>query len=170
MLRLEGLCSVALGLALAIVAFPGLLVDYPAPWVGLLFVPAVLILLGGYAALRHDVPFLRPGEWLTTRPLAGARDGRSGLARRPLVRRLGIETAVWIVAGCAWVILTGSSGLLFFGTGLASVAYGLLQMVPSARRVTAEEGSTGAIFVVARRPGFGTPELGIRSGRSSPGR
>lgn len=162
MLRLEGLCSVALGLALAIVAFPGLIVDYPAAWAGLLFVPVLLIALGAYAVLRRGASPARPGEWLTTRPLDEARPGRSGLPRRPLVRRLGIETAAWIVGGCAWVILTGSSGLLFFGAGLASITYGLLQGVPSSRRVGEAEAEAGETFVVARRPGFGTPELGVR--------
>lgn len=178
MLRLEGLCSVALGLALALVAFPGLVVDYAAPWVGLLFAPLVIVALGGYAVFRRGASPARPGEWLTTRPLDGARPGRSALLRRPLVRRLEIETGAWIVGGCAWVILTGSSGLLFFGTGLASIAYGLLQAVPSARRVAAVEAAAGETFVVARRPGFGTPELGVRpgpggrerSGRSAAGR
>ncbi len=162
MLRLEGLCSVVLGLALAIVAFPGWLVDYPAPWAGPLFVPVMLGALAAYAALRRGVSPLRPAEWLTARPLSGATPGRRALPRPPLVRRLVIETGVWIVGGTAWVLITGSSGLLFFGTGLASAAYGVLQAGPSARRVAAVQASTGTTFVVARRPGFGSPELGVR--------
>ncbi len=160
LLRFEGTCSVVLGLALAALAFPGWLVSYPAPWVGFLFVPAVLLALGAWAVLRRGASPWRPAEWLTARPLSTALGERRALPAEPLRRRLVIETTVWIVAAGAWILLFRSSGLLFFGTGLASAAYGLLQAVPSARRVAEVETRSGETFVVARRPGFGTPELG----------
>ena len=160
LLRFEGTCSVVLGLALAALAFPGWLVSYPAPWTGLLFVPAVVLALGSWAVLRRGASPWRPAEWLTARPLSTALSERRALAAEPLRRRLVIETTVWIAAAGAWIVLSRSSGLLFFGTGLASAAYGLLQAFPSARRVAAVEARSGETFVVARRPGFGTPELG----------
>ncbi|MDP9383702.1 MAG: hypothetical protein M3P50_00430, partial [Actinomycetota bacterium] len=64
-LRLEGWCSIVLGLALAALAFPGLLVSYDKWWIGLLFVPGVLLALGGWAAARRGVPLGAPGRWLT---------------------------------------------------------------------------------------------------------
>ncbi|CAA9516318.1 MAG: hypothetical protein AVDCRST_MAG45-2222 [uncultured Solirubrobacterales bacterium] len=165
LLRFEGTCSVVLGLALAALAFPGLLVSYPAAWTGLLFVPAVLLVLGAWAVLRRGSSPWRPGEWLTARPLATATGERRALPSGPLRRRLIVETTIWILAAGAWILLARSSGLVFFGTGLASAAYGLLQAVPSARRVAAVEARSGETFVIARRPGFGTPELGTLPAR-----
>ena len=169
LLRFEGTCSIVLGLALAALAFPGWLVSYPAPWAGLLFVPAVLLALGAFAVVRRGASPWRPSQWLTARPLSTAASGRSALPAPQLRRRLVVETAIWMVAAGAWIALTGSSGLLFFGTGLASAAYGVLQALPSARRVAAVEASSGETFVVARRPGFGTPELGAVGVPEPPG-
>jgi len=159
-LRLEGLCSIVLGLALALLAFPGLLVSYTAWWVGLAFVPATLLGLGGWAALRRGVPLTAPGRWLTDRPLAGARPERPGLDPARLRRRLLVETAIWIVAVGLWVVLARSSGLLIFGTGLASAAFGAVQAFPARARVRACERERGVGYVVAERPGLGTPSLG----------
>jgi hypothetical protein len=169
LLRFEGTCSIVLGLALATLAFPGWLVSYPAAWAGLLFVPAVLLALGAFAVVRRGASPWRPSQWLTARPLSTAASGRSALPAPQLRRRLVVETAIWMVAAGAWIALTGSSGLLFFGTGLASAAYGVLQALPSARRVAAVEASSGETFVVARRPGFGTPELGAVGVPEPPG-
>ncbi len=91
-LRLEGWCSIVLGLALAVVAFPGLLLDADGAAWGLLFVPGVLVVLGGWAALRRGIPLSQPGRWLTDRPLAGARPGRPALDAAGLRRRLVLET------------------------------------------------------------------------------
>ena len=162
-LRWEGGGSVVLGLALALVAVPGLVVSYDAWWVGLLFVPAVLLALGGWAAARGTASLLDPGGWLTARPLAGATPGRAGLPEGRLRRRLAVESGLWIVLVCGWVLLARQSGLLVFGTGLASVAYGLVQVLGSAARVRAVERERGASFVVARRPGLGLPELGVEA-------
>ncbi len=156
-LRLEGLSSIVLGLVLAAVAVPGLSRD--DAW-ALLLVPAVLVLLAAIGR-RGGARLGRPGEWLTARPLDGARAGVPALPAGPLRRRLLIETAVWIAAGSAWVLLADSSHGLFLGTGLASVAFGLLQAVLSRGRVLDEERARGTRFAVAERTGLGLPRLGI---------
>lgn len=158
----EGGCSIVLGLALALVAFPGLLVSYRAWWVGLLFVPATLLALGAFAALRRGVPLGRPGRWLTERPLGGAAADREGLDERPLIRRLVLETTLWIVGVTVWVVLARSSGLLIFGTGLASAAFGAVQAFPARARVGARERLDQSEFLVSQRPGLGTPTLAVR--------
>ena len=160
-LRWEGSCSVVLGLALALVAFPGLLVDYDGAAYGLLFVPGVLLLLGGWAAVRRGVPLGAPGRWLTERPLDGAAPGASPLEPGRLKRRLVVETAIWIVAVTAWVVLARQSGLLIFGTGLASAAFGAVQAFASRARVARADRERGAVHRVARRPGLGTPALTV---------
>jgi len=160
-LRLEGWCSIVLGLALAAVAFPGLLLDYDGAAWALLFVPGVLLVLGGWAALRRGIPLARPGRWLTDRPLARAEPGRPALDAARLRRRLLAETAIWIAAVTAWVLVGARDGLLILGTGLASAAFGAVQAFPAAARVRAEEAARGVRYVVARRPGLGTPDLGM---------
>ena len=158
-LSLEGRCSIALGLALALVSFPGLLLDWDGAAYGLLFVPAVLLALGGFAALRRGVGLLDAGAWLTGRPLAGATPGREPLGTPKLRRRLVVETAVWIVAVTAWVLVGASDGLLIFGTGLASAAYGAVQAFASRARVLRTESERGEQYLVAERPGIGLPHL-----------
>lgn len=163
-LALEGSCSIVLGLALALVSFPGLLLEWDGAAWGLLFIPAVLAGLGGFAALRRGVAPLDVGGWLTARPLAGARPDRAPAAVGPLRRRLVVETAIWIVAVTAWVVVGASDGLLIFGTGLASAAYGAVQALASRGRVIAVEREQGATYLVAERPGIGLPHLTTRSG------
>lgn len=158
-LALEGRCSIVLGLALALVSFPGLLLDWEGAVWGLLFVPAVLLALGGFAALRRGVALADAGGWLTARPLARVRAGRAPLTARKLRTRLVGETAVWIVAVTAWVLVGASDGLLIFGTGLASAAYGAVQAFASSPRVTRVERERGEEYLVAERPGIGLPEL-----------
>lgn len=158
-LALEGSCSIVLGLALALVSFPGLLLDWDGAAYGLLFVPAVLLALGGYAALRRGVGLLDVGGWLTARPLGRVADGRSALATSSLRVRLLAETAVWIVAVTAWVLVGATDGLLIFGTGLASAAYGAVQAFASRARVRRVERERGQEFLVAERPGIGLPRL-----------
>jgi len=158
-LRYEGACSIVLGLALAIVAAPGLVISYPGAWSAPLFVVAALAALAAFAALRRGVPPLAAGRWLTERPLAGAVPGREPLDAGRLRRRLLVETAIWIVAVCGWVLLGRSSGLLIFGTGLASAAFGLVQAVAAHRRVARAEAADGRRYLVAERPGLGTPSL-----------
>jgi hypothetical protein len=167
-LRLEGWCSIVLGLALAVVAAPGVLLDYDGAAWGLAFVPGVLLALGGWAALRHGIPPTRPGRWLTDRPLAGARPGRAALDAARLRRRLLAETAIWILAVTAWVLVGARDGLLILGTGLASAAFGAVQAFAATARVRAVEAARGERYVVARRPGLGTPELGVAPAGGGP--
>lgn len=158
-LALEGRCSILLGLALALVSFPGLLLDWDGAAWGLLFVPAVLLALGGFAALRRGVGLADAGGWLTARPLAGAQPGRPALPSGKLRTRLVVETAVWVVGVTAWVLLGATDGLLIFGTGLASAAYGVVQAFASRARVVRVERERGEEFLVAERPGLGLPRL-----------
>ena len=158
-LALEGGCSIVLGLALALVSFPGLLLDWDGAAYGLLFVPAVLLALGGFAALRRGVGLLDAGAWLTARPLSRVAGGRPPLPVQRLRVRLVAETAVWIVAVTAWVLVGATDGLLIFGTGLASAAYGAVQAFASRARVARVERERGEEFLVAERPGLGLPQL-----------
>ena len=158
-LALEGSCSVVLGLALALVSFPGLLIDWEGAAWGLAFVPAVLLSLGGFAALKRGVGLLHVGAWLTARPLTGVTPGREPLPVAKLRTRLVVETAIWVVAVTAWVVVGATDGLLIFGTGLASAAYGLVQAVASRGRVVRVERERGEEYLVAERPGLGLPEL-----------
>jgi len=158
-LRWEGGCSLALGAALAVVAFPGLLVSFARPWAALAFVPVLLVALTAWGALRHGASPLRPGQWLTTRSLRAARPGREALPAPALRRRLLAETSVWVLAVCGWVVLTRSSGFVIFGTGLASAAFGAVQALAAPATVKAAERRRGVAYLVARRPGLGTPEL-----------
>ena len=157
-LALEGACSMVLGAALALVSFPGLLLSWDGAGYGL-FVPAVLLLLGAFAAARRGVGLLDAGAWLTARPLATSRAGRPALGTRGLRTRLVAETAVWIVAVTAWVVVGAQDGLLIFGTGLASAAYGAVQAFASRGRVVRTERERGEEYLVAVRPGLGLPEL-----------
>ena len=58
-----------------------------------------------------------------------------------------------------WVLLGRSSGLLIFGTGLASVAFGVVQALAARRRVARAQAADGRCYLVAVRPGLGTPGL-----------
>jgi len=155
----EGACSIVLGGALMAVAFPGLLVDWSGLWTAPLFALALLAALAAFARLRHGVPPARPGRWLTERPLREAAAGLRPLDAGRLRRRLLTETALWIVAVVAWVVLARQSGLLIFGTGLASVAFGAVQAFPARRRAEAADRDRGHDHRVARRAGLGTPGL-----------
>lgn len=157
--RWEGGCSIVLGLALALVAFPGLVLSFPGAWSAPLFVVALLAALSAYAALRRGVPPAAAGRWLTERPLTSAEPSREPLEERALRRRLVVETAIWIVAVCGWVLIGRSSGLLIFATGLASAAFGVVQAFAASRRVARAEAADGRRYLVAKRPGVGTPEL-----------
>lgn len=156
----EGGLAILLGLELAVVAFPGLILSYPGGWAGPLFIPGALLIFA-VLARRRGLPLLAVGRWFTERPLAGAQRGRPALPAAGLRRRLVVETGVWIVAVTAWVLVAGSSGLLIFGTGLASAAFGAVQAFASRGRVLRAERQRGEAFTVAKRPGLGTPHLGI---------
>lgn len=160
-LRLDGACSATLGVALIALGWPGLLGDGSmrdgllASAVVLLIVAASLAVL----AMRRGIPLRAPGRWLTDRSIARAGVGGSPMPAAALRRRLTIETALWIVGVGAWVILTGRDATLIWATGWGTLAYGLLQVLGSARRAAAVEAERHTTFFVARRPGLGTPEL-----------
>jgi hypothetical protein len=167
-LRLEGGCSLALGAALGLVAFPGLVVSYPAAWAAVMFVPGLLAALAGWAWARHRLSPLDPGAWLTTRPLTTARPDAAAIEAGSLTRRVVAETVAWMVAVSLWVLLAGSAGLLVFGTGLASMAFGALQAGAAERRVAHREVAEGTVYRVAQRPALGTPSLRVERGRTGP--
>lgn len=160
-LRLDGACSAVLGAALVALGWPGLFGDGSLRD-GLLATAAILVLvliaLAGFAA-RRGIPVSAPGRWLTDRPIGAAAPGATGLDGAKLRRRLTVETALWIIGVGAWVVLTGRDGTLIWATGWATLAYGLLQLLASAPRAAAVEAERGTTFLVARRPGLGTPEL-----------
>lgn len=160
-LRLDGACSAGLGGALVVLGWPGLFgegrLGAAAPW-GVLAVAVTLAALAGLA-VRRGLPLAAPGRWLTERPIAEARPDETPLQARALRRRLLIETAIWIVAVGAWVLATGRDTTLIWATGWATAAYGALQLLGSARRVARLEAEGHGPFLVARRPGLGTPDL-----------
>lgn len=167
-LRLEGLCSIVLGAVMALVGAPGVLVDHGPVWPALLLVPGLLGALALAALAGRRASPLRPGEWLTARPLATATEGRPALPEGRVRRRLVVETAAWILGVTGWLVLTGSSAGLIFGTGLASIAFGLVQGVAARRRVAAVEARSGVRYLVAERPGIGTPRLGVQRVDAAP--
>lgn len=158
-LGFEGTCSVVLGLALAVAAAPGVVLHYGGAGWWVLLVPALLVALAAFAHLRRGVGWLDVGGWLTAGPLQTASADEAPLPPGPLRRRLLVETAIWIVAVDLWVVLGASDGGFIFGTGLASLAYGLVQAVASRGRVLREEQHRGARFLIAERPGLGLPRL-----------
>ncbi len=149
-LRLSGACALLVGLALALLALPGVFIHYPAWWAGLLFVPALLLVLGG-AASRRGTPLGAPGRWTTDRPLRAALPGRSAVPAPVVRRQLLGETATGVVAGGAWIVLVNAGGLLFFGGGLAVATYGALQLFAAAPRVVSEERRRRTCFRLHRR-------------------
>ena len=157
-LRLEGACALVLGAALVAVGIPGLEAPIASVVTGILLAAILAV-----AGRRSGAPLTRPGEWFTTRPLAGASASRTGLDRGRLTRRLLAETALWVTAVCAWVLLAGESHDIVFATGLASAAFGAIQAFAARRRVLAEERRRGEAFVVAERKALGTPSLGVRA-------
>ena len=57
------------------------------------------------------------------------------------------------------MLVGASDGLLIFGTGLASAAYGAVQAFASRARVLRTESERGEQYLVAERPGIGLPHL-----------
>lgn len=157
-LRLAGVCSILLGIALALLALPGVFLHYGAWWAGLLFVPGTLLILSGRAAQRGS-PLGAPGRWLTDRPLRAAREGREVLPAAMVRRQILGETSAFIVGGGAWIVLIGGLGLVFFGGGLALVAYGALQLFWAAPLMVEVEERRRVRFRIHRRSLIGTPEL-----------
>jgi len=114
------------------------------------------------AGRRSGAPLTRPGGWFTTRPLASAVEGRPGLDGDALTLRLVLETALWVVLACGWVVLADQSHDIAFATGIAAAAFGVIQGVAGRKIVLAEQGRRDVEFVVAERRAIGTPSLGVR--------
>lgn len=159
--RLNGLCSTVIGVAFIVAGFPGLLGDDSRAANLWLAIPGVLAVVVPIAALaaRRRIPLTEPGRWLTERPLTRARPGGSVIPADRLRRRLIVETVIWGAVALAVIAGFSTSRPFAYATGWASLAYGLLELLVSARRIEAVERERGTAFFIARRPGFGTPDL-----------
>ena len=158
-LRWEGLSAIVLGLTLALVAAPGLFVDHERPWVALIYVATVLAAVLTWNVTRHRADWKRPGTWRTTKALREARSGAGTLDAGALKRRLVVESAIWIVAVAAWVVLAERSGSIVWGTGWASAAFGALTAFASPPHVRRTQRERREVYFVAERPAVGTPML-----------
>lgn len=167
--RLNGLCSTLIGVAFIVAGFPGLLGDGSRAANLWLAIPGVLVVVVPIAAvaMRRGVPFAAPGRWLTDRPILRAEAGASVIPADRLRRRLVVETVVWGAVALAVIAGFSTSRPFAYATGWASLAYGLLELLASARRIEAVERERRRTFFVHRRPGFGTPELTYDSGVDS---
>lgn len=159
--RLNGLCSTLIGVAFVVAGFPGLLGDDSRAANLWLAIPGVLVVVVPIAALaaRRGIPLHAPGRWLTERPLTRAQPGKSVLPADRLRRRLVIETVIWGAVALAVIAGFSTSRPFAYATGWASLAYGLLELLGSARRIEAVEHERRQAFFVHRRPGLGTPEV-----------
>lgn len=165
--RLNGLCSTVIGVAFIVAGFPGLLGDDSRAanlWLAVPGVAAVVVPLA-VLALRRGIPVSAPGRWLTERPLTQARPEQSVLDGRRLRRRLIIETVIWGAVALAVIAGFSTSRPFAYATGWASLAYGLLELLASARRIDAAEDERGGAFYVHRRPGMGTPDVTLIASR-----
>lgn len=159
--RLNGLCSTLIGVAFIVAGFPGLLGDDSRAANLWLAIPGVLVVLVPIAlvAARRGIPLAAPGRWLTDRPLTRATRGRSVLPADRLRRRLIVESVIWGAVALAVIAGFSTSRPFAYATGWASLAYGLLELLASARRIEAVERERGTAFFISRRPGFGTPDV-----------
>lgn len=152
-LRTEGACSVGLGVVYAVVAFPGLILDYSA-LLGVGLAVAGVALLAVAAALVQDVPVTAPGRWFTDGPVRRASPAGEGgpvLSASRLRTRLLIETAIWVALAGVFVAVSGGSGPVIFASGVVSIVFGVAQLAGSAR--------VPAGLAVSRRGGLGLPGL-----------
>lgn len=156
--RLNGACSSLIGVLFVVSGFPGLFAGSRDPW---LVFPAVAIVLLpiGLFARRRGTPLREPGRWLTDRALGAAVAGQSVLPRAALRRRLIVETVIWAAIAVAVIAGFSTSRPFAYATGWASLAYGLLELLGSARRIEQVEAEQGRHFLVHRRPGLGTPDV-----------
>lgn len=114
-LRLEGGCSVALGLALVALAAAFGRWDGPA-WLA----PAI--------AIAGSVLAVVAARSATRSALAHASGARPRMPAAAVRRQTVAETAAWAVAVGVWVALTGDSAELIAGTGVATVAFGAMRL------------------------------------------
>lgn len=160
-LRYEGRCAAVIGAACVTMAFPGVINRYAHPWTALAWAPALLLLFAFFAAVTRRGRLLAPGTWLTTRPLRDADDRRPAAARDRLCRVLQAEAIGWIIVNLLWTILLPSWSWWIFGTGWATLAYGLLQFRASCTAVRETERAGNVTYYIASRAPLGirTPEL-----------
>lgn len=156
--RLNGACSVAIGVLFIAAGLPGLLAPASTWWLAVPGVLAVLVPIGLWAR-RRGVAWSQPGRWLTDRPLADARPGLMALDERRLRVRLIGETVLWGALALAVFAGLTTSRPLAYATGWASLAYGLLELLASAPRILEVERERGVTFRVSRRPGLGAPDV-----------
>lgn len=155
---LNGWCSTVIGVLFIAAGLPGVFTDAANVWLAIPGVLAVLIPLAALAA-RRGIPIGQPGRWLTDRPLRRAGHGQSVLPAGPLRRRLIIETIIWAAIALAVVAGFTTSRPFAYATGWASLAYGLLELLGSARRIRQAESEQATTYLVHRRPGLGVPEV-----------
>ena len=162
---LNGTCSTVIGVLFIVAGFPGLVSDEPGdPSYWWIAIPTVTLMLSALAlgASRRGIPLAAPGRWLTDRAIGAAEAGRSVLPEGPLRTRLIGETVVWGAIALAVILGFSTSRPFAYATGWASLAYGLVELVASTRRIRAVEAQEGTEFLIHRRPGFGTPDLATR--------
>ncbi|MDO9355085.1 MAG: hypothetical protein Q7T55_15405 [Solirubrobacteraceae bacterium] len=156
---LNGTCSALIGVLFIVAGFPGLFGDDDGAW--WYAIPATLVvpLIIGAVASRRGIPFTAPGRWLTDRPIAAAGAALSTLPADKLKRRLIVETVIWAAIALAVIAGFTTSRPFAYATGWASLAYGLLELLASAPRIRAVEEERRTVYLLHRRPGFGTPDL-----------
>jgi deazaflavin-dependent oxidoreductase (nitroreductase family) len=165
-LHWESLAWLAIGVAWAVSAWPGLLVQ----WDGLAGAAVLgLGVLAGFVAWQvvvHGARLDRPSSWVGARWRA-ARPGRRAKSRRLLAVTVMLDAAAWSVSGVSWMAaarafdwsqtLAGAS--LQLACGVAFLGWGLLH-TPAAGRLAA---STDDLVVVSRRVlGSGPPTIDTR--------
>lgn len=160
-LRYEGACAAVIGASYVAMAFPGAINSYDGAWTALAWAPALLAVFAVFAAATRRGRLSAPGTWLTARPLGCARPDRRAADARRLRRTLHAEVAGWIAITLVWTVLLPSWSWWIFGTGWATLTYGVLQLAASCPIVRAAEDARGTTYYVARRPPLGvrTPEL-----------
>ena len=168
--RAEGLAWLGIGLAWTIAAWPGLVLDYPNPGRGVLFVPLVIGIVAVLAWRRHGASLRRPGTWFLAGALANASPFRPHAQARRVFVSLAVEAASWAAIGPVWVWISAwrdlkpehAQAVLTFGPGLALVVVGIAMAMAAPRAVR----SDGATYLVAApgRLAVRPPRLSLRGG------
>jgi hypothetical protein len=133
-LRLEGACSIVLGVALVVIAAAFGRWDAPA-WV------APVVAVAGSAAAVWGA------RRATASAVRDAGDAPPSMGEAAVRRQTVGETVAWVVGVLAWVAATGDSAELVAGTGVASIAFGAARtraVVPEGLRVARRRPVLGA--------------------------
>ena len=124
-LRLEGTCAVVLGVVL--VGLAAVLGRWNGPWWS---APAVAVVASVAAVLAARAA--------TRGAVAKAAGGAPRMSAAAVARQTVVETVAWAVAVGAWLAASGDSAELIAGTGVATVAFGIVRLaadVPAAALV-----------------------------------